>query len=79
MEQTLLEHPEKAEGANNIVIVGGGVVGCETAHWLANEYGKNVTVLEMLPHFMMGSVQQTEDICFIIWKNQGCGCITVQR
>ena len=50
----LLEHPEKAEGANNIVIVGGGVVGCETAHWLANEYGKNVTVLEMLPHFMMG-------------------------
>lgn len=50
----LLEHPEKAEGAENIVIVGGGVVGCETAHWLANEYGKNVTVLEMLPHFMMG-------------------------
>ena len=30
------------------------MVGCETAHWLANEYGKNVTVLEMLPHFMMG-------------------------
>ena len=38
----LLEHPEKAEGANNIVIVGGGVVGCETAHWLANEYGKTL-------------------------------------
>ena len=42
----LLEHPEKAEGAENILIVGGGVVGCETAHWLANEYGKHVTVLE---------------------------------
>ncbi len=50
----LLEHPEKAENAKNIVIVGGGVVGCETAHWLANEYGKNVIVLEMLPHFMVG-------------------------
>lgn len=50
----LLEHPEKAEGANNIVIVGGGVVGCETAHWLANEYGKHVTVLEMMSHFMTG-------------------------
>ncbi|MFR3678828.1 MAG: FAD-dependent oxidoreductase, partial [Mediterraneibacter gnavus] len=50
----LLEHPEKAEGAENIVIVGGGVVGCETAHWLANEYGKHVTVLEMMPHFMTG-------------------------
>ena len=50
----LLEHPEKAEGAENILIVGGGVVGCETAHWLANEYGKHVTVLEMMPHFMTG-------------------------
>ena len=36
------------------MIVGGGVVGCETAHWLANEYGKHVTVLEMMPHFMTG-------------------------
>lgn len=50
----LLMNPEKAEDAENIVIVGGGVVGCETAHWLAYEYGKKVTVLEMLPHFMTG-------------------------
>ena len=50
----LLVHPEKMADAENIVIVGGGVVGCETAQWLTYEYGKHVTVLEMLPHFMMG-------------------------
>lgn len=75
----LLEHPEKAEGANNIVIVGGGVVGCETAHWLANEYGKNVTVLEMLPHFMMGVCTANRGHLLHYLENQGCGCITVQR
>ena len=79
MEQTFWNIPEKAEGANNIVIVGGGVVGCETAHWLANEYGKNVTVLEMLPHFMMGVCTANRGHLLHYLENQGCGCITVQR
>lgn len=42
-------------GAKKIVVVGGGVVGCETAYWLAYEKGRDVTVVEMLPHFMLGS------------------------
>jgi len=29
-------------------------VGCEVAHWLTAEYGKQVSVLEMLPYFMKG-------------------------
>lgn len=36
-----------ADTGSNIVIIGGGSVGCETAEFLA-EKGKNVTVLEML-------------------------------
>jgi pyruvate/2-oxoglutarate dehydrogenase complex dihydrolipoamide dehydrogenase (E3) component len=33
---------------SNVVVIGGGMVGCETADWLA-ESGKQVTVLEQLP------------------------------
>ncbi|MBN2046720.1 MAG: FAD-dependent oxidoreductase [Anaerolineaceae bacterium] len=42
----------EAETARNIVVVGGGAVGCECAHWLASEKGKQVTVVEMLPYLM---------------------------
>lgn len=48
----LLVKPELMADAKNIVIVGAGVVGCETAHWLKYEHGKNVTVVEMTPFIM---------------------------
>lgn len=51
----LFLHPEWALEARDVVVVGGGAVGCEVAHWLAAEYGKQVSVLEMLPHFMEGT------------------------
>ena len=38
----------RREIGDRIVVVGGGMVGCETAEFLANK-GKNVTILEMLP------------------------------
>ena len=38
--------------ATNILIVGGGEVGCETAHMLAYECGKSVTVVEQSVYFM---------------------------
>ncbi|MEG1523782.1 MAG: FAD-dependent oxidoreductase [Clostridia bacterium] len=41
--------------AKKIVVVGGGVVGCETAYWLAYEKNCDVSVVEMLPHFMQGA------------------------
>jgi len=50
----LLVNPELMGDAKNIVVAGGGVVGCETAYWLNYEYGKNVKVVEMLPNFMQG-------------------------
>lgn len=40
-----LLHPEKVE--NNVVVVGGGLVGCEVARFLA-EQGKAVTIVEQL-------------------------------
>ena len=50
----LLRNPKLADGAKNVVVVGGGVVGCETAYFLAHELGKKVTLVEMLPIFMKG-------------------------
>ena len=48
----LLVKPELAEGAKNIVVVGAGVVGCETAYWLKYELNKEVKVVEMTPYIM---------------------------
>ncbi len=48
----LLMNPEIADKAENIVILGGGVVGCETAYLLSYEKNKNVKVVEMMPYFM---------------------------
>ena len=50
----LLRDPTLAEAAEKVIIVGGGSVGCETAHYLAFEKGKQVTIIEMLPHLMKG-------------------------
>lgn len=41
---------EKKTG-QNVVMVGGGLVGCETALWLAQQ-GRNVTVVEALPDIL---------------------------
>jgi len=41
----------KKEVGENVVVVGGGLVGCETALWLAKQ-GKRVTIVEMLKELM---------------------------
>ncbi len=51
----LLVNPKLADKANKVVVVGGGVVGCETASWLAYEHGKQVEVVEMAKNFMEGT------------------------
>lgn len=37
----------KAKAGQNVVIIGGGIVGCETGHYLAKQ-GKTVTIIEIL-------------------------------
>jgi len=51
----LFDDPSLLGEAQNIVVIGGGVVGCEAAQWLSFELGRKVTVLEMLEGFMHGS------------------------
>lgn len=43
----------KAEAGSEVVMIGGGLVGCETALWLAQQ-GKKVTVVEQLPYILGG-------------------------
>lgn len=50
----VLRNPDLATQAQNVVVVGGGAVGCECAHFLSGELGKKVTVIEMLDAFMIG-------------------------
>ncbi len=50
----LLRDPSLAARARDIVVVGGGTLGCETAYWLAHELGKRVVLVEMLEAFMTG-------------------------
>lgn len=47
-----MEKPELVKAAKKVVVIGGGVVGCETAFFLNKELGKEVTVIEMEPYFM---------------------------
>ena len=51
----LLNNPDLLNNAKNVAVVGGGVVGCEVAYWLASEHGCSTTVIEMQPHFMLGA------------------------
>lgn len=55
--EELLLGPEKA--GNDVVIVGGGLVGCETGLWL-RRMGKNVTIVEAAPEILNGGA----DMCF---------------
>lgn len=49
----------------NIVIIGGGEIGCETALFL-KEQGKKVTIIEMLPELSPETFHLTRDI--MLWR-----------
>jgi len=46
---------EKSNCGDNVVIIGGGLVGCEMAIWLS-QLGKKATIVESLPDVMTGGV-----------------------
>lgn len=43
----------KRKAGKSVVVIGGGLVGCETALWLTSE-GKRVTIVEVLPELATG-------------------------
>lgn len=52
--ENVLSNVSLIQSAQNITIVGGGVVGCEIAYWLAYEQNRNVTVIEQNASLMDG-------------------------
>lgn len=48
----LLQNPNRIQNSKKAVVIGGGVVGCETAYWLKYEHGLDVVVVEMEKYFM---------------------------
>ena len=52
--EELLLNPKRIGAAQKAVVIGGGVVGCETAYWLHYEHDMDVTVVEMAEYFMHG-------------------------
>ena len=58
--------------AKNIVVVGGGVVGCEIAYWLAYEKDdRKIKIVEMLPYFMKGTCTANRGHIIHYLKDQG--------
>ena len=51
----------KAATGKKVVVAGGGMVGCETAEFLA-EYGKEVTIVEMLPELASDAIIGRKDL-----------------
>lgn len=62
------------EGVENVVVVGGGVVGSELAYSLAYEQGKDVTIVEILPDLMKGVVHANRSM--LLWMMMGKGSPT---
>lgn len=73
----LLEHPELLGDAKKVVIIGGGVVGCETAYWLSYEKNMDVTVVEMLPYLMDGACTANRGHLIYHMKNNGVKLINM--
>ncbi|PKK38974.1 2,4-dienoyl-CoA reductase [NADPH] [Clostridiaceae bacterium JG1575] len=75
----LFLHPEHLEGVQRVVIVGGGVVGCEMALWLSHEMGKEVQVVEMLPRFMQGTCTANRGHLLHALKAKNVGLLNMTR
>ncbi len=45
----------KKKAGKKVLVVGGGLIGCETALWMAQQ-GKQVTIVEILPALMSGGI-----------------------
>lgn len=65
----------KEETGNNTVVLGGGLVGCETALWLAQQ-GKEVIIVESLHDLMMGIFPVNGHLLIQMLKEAGVRTMT---
>jgi 2-enoate reductase len=68
----------RKEPGNTVVVVGCGLVGLETALWLANK-GKKVTGVEMLPQIATDACVGNRDMLLDLVKNKGIEILTSSR
>ena len=69
--QCLIDGMKLPAEAKKITVVGGGVVGCEIAYSLAYEQGLDVTVVEMLPDLMTGTVHANRAMLLRLMMGKG--------
>ncbi len=58
-----------------LLVVGGGVIGCEFA-CMMNGYGVDVTVVEMMPKFLPGLDEDLGDALMAVFSQRGIQCFT---
>jgi 2-enoate reductase len=75
----VLLDPRLVAGARRIVVVGGGDVGCETAHMLAFELGKAVSIIEQADTFMGGSCTANRGYLIRALARQGTRLLPAAR
>lgn len=75
----LLCEPKLMADADKVVVVGGGVVGCETAYWLKYEFGKDVKVVEMMPYIMDGVCTANRGHLIYYMKKEGVELLNCAR
>jgi 2-enoate reductase len=54
----------RKKAGESVVMIGGGLVGCETALWLANQ-GKRVTIVEVLPEIAAGDMSHANQFMLL--------------
>lgn len=70
-------HRPDVQVGENVVIIGGGFVGCETALWLSDQ-GKKVTILEMLKELDIEDAPLRRMALLMELRRCGVNCITGQ-
>jgi len=68
----------RGEVGDEIVVVGGGEVGCETAVWLTRK-GKRVTVVEMLSEILQDGYFMNKMMLLKMLDEAGIGMVTSAR
>jgi 2-enoate reductase len=65
----------RKESGENVLVIGGGLVGCETALWLAHQ-GKKVSIVEALPELALDIHPSNKTMLIEMLRDKGVLCLT---